>query len=193
MNLSLSSSESRTPAGADPLQLLREATQALHQRLDASLPLSRAGAGLGDYLEHLQVVRGWLAQLDPLLLQTGWASGYLESATEDLPADLAGERLPCGMPCPEVGPAFAWGLAYVVEGSQLGGLVLARRLRAAGVDHPLSYLQGRGAHTGAHWGNFLAALRAALVRPEDVAAACRGARWAFDDLLARFDQRGLLA
>ncbi len=181
------------PVGADPLQALRDATQALHQRLDASLPLSRAGAGVHEYLEHLQVVRGWLAQLDPLLLQTGWGCGYLERASAELPAHLATEALPCGTPCPDVGPAFAWGLAYVVEGSQLGGQVLARRMHAAGVPHPLAYLQGRGAGTGAHWGAFLAALRVALARPEDVVAACCGARWAFDDLLARFDQRGLLA
>jgi heme oxygenase len=192
--------------GVDPLQALRHATQPLHQRLDAALPLGRQGAGTADYLQHLQVLRGWLAALDPLLRQTGWGAGYLDAAAAELAlpsppsvlsplAALAAHEAATAIAIApaDAGVDFAWGAAYVVEGSQLGGQVLARRLREAGVEHPLAYLQGRGERTGAHWRNFVAALRAALAQPAATAAACRGACWAFDDLLVRFRARGLVA
>lgn len=204
MYFSLSSREFQL-SGVDALEALRNATQPLHQRLDASLPLGRDGAGEADYLQHLQVLRGWLTALDPWLRQTGWGAGYLQAATAELlplplpfrlpPASSAapaGEDGTTAVPA-EAGTAFAWGVAYVVEGSQLGGQVLARRLRAAGVEHPLAYLHGRGEHTGAHWRDFVAALRAALAPAGAPVAACGGACWAFDDLLARFRARGLVA
>lgn len=198
VHFSLSPREFQRLASVDPLQALRDATQPAHQRLDAALPLGRDGASAADYLQHLQVLCGWLNALDPVLRLTGWGSGYLAMAALELPPASPEEPPAPEIPAPETpaaeaGLAFAWGVAYVVEGSQLGGQVLVRRLRHAGVDHPLAYLQGRGAETGAHWRDFLTALRAALARPDEIAAACRGASWAFDDLLARFRARGVVA
>jgi heme oxygenase len=80
----------------------------------------------------------------------------------------------------------------VVEGSQLGGRVLLRRLRDVGVPHSLRYLEGRGAASGSHWTEFLTALREALASPQAIACACDGARWAFDILLTRYRRLGLL-
>ena len=49
--------------------------------------------------------------------------------------------------------------------------------------HPLQYLQGAGARTGAHWRGFLEALRGALNTPARVQTACDGAVLAFEQLL----------
>ena len=175
----------------DPVLALRQATQSLHRLLDEQLPLARPGAGLPDYLNHVRVLRGWLLALTPLLQPSGWGLGYLQALDADLPA-ADGQTAPAAAVLPRHDPAFALGVAYVVEGSQLGGQVLLRRLRQAGVDDELRYLQGRGEAIGPHWRAFLQLLRARLIRAEDIASACRGACWAFEDLLARFRQSGLL-
>lgn len=182
-------------AAGDPVQALRSATQALHARLDSQLPLAQpadATQSLHHYHEHLRVLHGWLSDLTPLLQRAGWGQGLLEPLRADLAdAGLAGAPAGRASPPPD-SAAAAWGVAYVVEGSQLGGRVLHQRLRRAGVAAPLRYLQGRGAATGAHWNSFLQALRAALLAPADVAAASAAACWAFEDLLGRFRQEELI-
>lgn len=175
------------------MQALRSATGALHAQLDSQLPLAQpadATQSLRHYHDHLRVLHGWLSDLAPLLARAGAGQGLLEPLRADLAdAGLAGE--PAGQARPPMdSEAAAWGVAYVVEGSQLGGRVLHQRLRRAGVRAPLRYLEGRGAGTGAHWQGFLQALRAALVQPADVAAAGDAACWAFEDLLARFRRGG---
>lgn len=180
-------------AAGDPVQALRSATQALHAQLDSQLPLAQpadATESLHRYHVHLRVLHGWLSDLTPLLQRAGWGLGLLEPLRADLAdAGLTGD--PAGQARPPVETeAAAWGLAYVVEGSQLGGRVLHQRLRSAGVAAPLRYLEGRGAATAAHWKDFLQALRATLVQPADRAAASAAACWAFEDLLARFRRGG---
>ena len=83
----------------------------------------------------------------------------------------------------DVRDARAWGVAYVIEGSRLGGQVLYRRLAEPLAPHPLRYLQGAGGQTGARWRAFLESLRAALDTPARIQAACDGAAWAFERLL----------
>lgn len=178
------------------MQALRDATQALHARLDSQLPLAQpadASESLRRYHDHLRVLHGWLSDLTPLLGGTGAGQDLLAPLRADLAdAGLAGE--PAGLARPPAHTAAAaWGLAYVVEGSQLGGRVLYQRLRRAGVAAPLRYLEGRGSGTGAHWNAFLQALRAALARPADASAASAAACWAFEDLLARFRRHGWAA
>lgn len=79
--------------------------------------------------------------------------------------------------------AYLWGVCYVVEGSQLGGAVLYKRLAARLAPHPLDYLRGNGS-PGPRWQQFLAALRANVVEPAQIEDACAGARDAFDRLIA---------
>ncbi len=153
--------------------------------------LPDAAEALSRYHQHLRVLQGWLQTLAPLLQAAGWGQALLPALQADLAAtgpDTAAVAAP-----PAHDWAFAWGAAYVAEGSQLGGRVLLQRLRQAGVLAPLRYLEGRGAATGAHWSGFLQGARAALASPADTARACEGACWAFDDLLARFRRQGLLA
>lgn len=79
--------------------------------------------------------------------------------------------------------AYRWGVCYVVEGSQLGGAVLYKRLASRLAPHPLEYLRGNGS-PGPRWQQFLAALRANVVEPAQIEDACAGARDAFDRLIA---------
>lgn len=193
------------PGTADPLTALRRATQTRHARLDAHMPLAQPDASLRDYALHAQALSGWLAALAPELqaLQSQ-APGFTfddPARLAALQADLRDTGLPLAPPAPSAATqqalrqarpaapdrhaAFRWGLAYVVEGSQLGGQVLHRRLAPRLAPHPLRYLQGSGGSgAGVRWREFVERLRGefAAVPPEAMEAACAGACAAFDGL-----------
>jgi len=89
--------------------------------------------------------------------------------------ELGAPLPPPGDFAPLADDAECWGAAYVVEGSRLGGALLARRV-AAGL--PRSYLaaaQAKGA-----WATFVGAMDAALGSTERVAAATGAARRTFN-------------
>jgi heme oxygenase len=182
----------------DVLGALRRATAERHDILDRAMPLAAAAPSLADYGAHLALLHTWLAPIE------AWLAGYHDgpqdagrlarsSRTAIIEADLADPAMPCRRPLPalaashwppDAGAAYRWGVCYVVEGSQLGGAVLFKRLRGALAPHPLTYLGGDGAAVGARWQQFLGQLRADVTAPCAVADACAGACDAFDSLLA---------
>lgn len=186
-----------TARESDVLAALRQATAARHERLDSGLPLSSPDATLADYAAHLQLLRAWLAPLQ------GWLAGFDDGpqGPSGLPAaphlalieaDLADPALagqtspaPAAAGWPQgASAAYRWGVAYVVEGSQLGGAVLYKRLAGQLAPHPLRYLRGAGeAGPGPRWRAFMQALRAEVRGEEAVAEACAGACDAFDRIL----------
>ena len=186
----------------DPIHALRDATRQLHAQLDRGLPLAQARATLADYARHLVVLRDWQQALAPWLSRTGRDVSSLELIARDL-ADCP----PCiggiggsadAMEPVDLTPvhraddgslAFCWGMAYVLEGSRLGGQVLSRRLQARLAPHPLRYLGERGAD-GASWGDTLKALREALATADARRAGCAGAVAAFQTRLLRFEELG---
>jgi heme oxygenase len=182
------------PSGAvDARTALRRATQHLHAEVDASLPLSQPDLTLSDYRAHLRLLLDWTGRLRSLPVDTHLIDTQaLALATDLRECDrlLGAETL---TPWPDAGPdvsvrepvgAFGWGVAYVVEGSQLGGQVMYRRLLETLAPHPLEFLHGAGRGTGANWKAFVAQLDAQLSTPEQVRAACEGAVEAFAMLLA---------
>ena len=188
--------------GADALAALREATHALHSRLDGGLPIAQSGTTADDYLQHVAIIGDWLADIDRLDMSAGaWPAGWQAAQagrqsriSQDLGAPArTGAASPgeTGLPAGPLPSAFAWGVAYVVEGSQLGGSMLYRRLHERLAPQTLHYLAGDG--TTGRWPRFTAALRSALATPGEIDDACSGARWAFVNLGARFRHFGALA
>lgn len=181
------------PIPSDVLAALREATVQRHAQLDHAMPLAVPAPTLEHYHRHLQLLQAWLAPMhrwqsaftdgpqDPALWQ---ADDALDRIAADLRhSDVAALARQCRWPWPpQAGAAYRWGVAYVTEGSRLGGAVLHRRLAAHLAPLPLHYL---GAPPpGPRWQRFLAALRSATATPEQRLEACAGARDAFDALLA---------
>ena len=182
-------------ASPDALAALRTATASRHERLDSGLPLSAPAPSLLDYATHLAMVRGWLLPLQ------AWLEGYADGPQADpglpptarlalIEADLREPGMPSvrQVPAAPAWPAHAslayrWGVAYVIEGSQLGGAVLYGRLAERFAPHPLRYLRGEAGGPGARWRAFMLALRAAVRTPEEIADACAGACAAFDSIL----------
>lgn len=179
----------------DALAALRSATASRHERLDSGLPLSASEPSLDDYAAHLRMVRDWLAPLDTWL--AGFADGpQAEPGLPPLPrlaliqADLAEPGMPDVAPLapaaawpPDASAAYRWGVAYVIEGSQLGGAVLYRHLAQRLAPHPLRYLRGAEAGPGPRWRDFMEALRSRVTTPQEIADACAGACAAFDAIL----------
>jgi heme oxygenase len=196
----------RAEAGnADPLAALRTATASRHEVLDRSMPLAMPEPTLLHYRDHLRLLHAWLAPLERWLgtfndgPQGVDAPAKLERAAL-IAADLADPSIPAATPTattavpaaldgrvqpwPERGsPAYRWGVCYVIEGSQLGGVVLHRMHAQRLAPHPLRYLNGDGAPPGPRWQRFIAALRVAVRTPAEIAQACEGACDAFDALL----------
>ncbi|ABM33544.1 heme oxygenase [Paracidovorax citrulli] len=191
---------------ADCLGALRDATRTRHERLDAALPIARPGATLDDYIRHASALAAWLQALSPLLrvLDDGASAWPLDdparrNALRDDLTDAAAAPSPCAAPgagaaidaafaaFPGRHAAVAWGMAYVVEGSQLGGQWLYRRLARPLAPHPLRYLQGSGARTAERWKDFTARLARNVRTPSDIEAACAGACAAFDALQRQYD------
>ncbi len=179
----------------DVLAALRTATASRHERLDSGLPLSAPLPSLEDYAAHLRMVRDWLAPLER------WLAGFDDGPQREptlpptarlalIDADLAEPGMLDAAPRPaadwplEASAAYRWGVAYVIEGSQLGGAVLYANLAGPLAPHPLRYLRGDAAGPGPRWRAFMLALRAHVTSPEEIAEACAGACAAFDAILA---------
>jgi heme oxygenase len=189
---------------------LRTATGPLHAQLDGNLPIGRPEAVLADYIFHLQTLRPWLVQSQAILRATqaaglGAAADRIDARLAKIDADLADAGQPAvateeeaapGASGPAPGlraeaPGYGWGRAYVVEGSELGGRVLFKRLHARLAPHPLRYLGGDSlASPHASWQAFSAELEAYLATPARRLDAERGAVAAFSELLDSFSLTG---
>jgi len=176
----------------DVLTALRQSTAQRHAELDSRTPLAAEAPDLRAYHDHLQLLEAWLEPIQQWMDGAGTQPALPRRDHLSLiRADLAHPSL-AGMPdrvrakdlhwSPQEGAAYRWGVSYVIEGSQLGGAVLYKRLAQRLAPHPLDYLRGEGS-PGPRWQQFLAALRGAVTTPEQIDAACRGARQAFDSLI----------
>lgn len=193
MSLPPSTLSTDTP---DVLAALRAATGSRHALIDSAMSLSADAPTLRDYRLHVQLVAAWLAPLEQ------WLANFDDGPQRALPfvarmplieRDLAEPSLPIEhivdeplerATLPDASDAaFRWGVCYVIEGSQLGGTVLYRRLSETLAPHPLRYLSGDGVPPGPRWKRFIDAMRVQIVTPHDIARACEGAKAAFDRLL----------
>lgn len=191
------------------LEQLRQATAGRHARLDQALPLALDRADLADYRDHLLLIRAWLAPREDWL--AGFDDGPQDAALLPHPRraalidrDLADAAFMVLPPPPAVfaqdlppftgksGAAFRWGLCYVIEGSQLGGAVLLKKLSLRLAPHPLHYLRGEPGGPGRRWQTFVTALVAGLHTSAARDEACEGACEAFDALTALAASTGLL-
>jgi heme oxygenase len=181
----------------DVLTALRAATAERHAELDTRTPLAAEAPDLRAYRDHLRLLEAWLVAIQPAPVDGLPSRDYLSliradlahPALDGLPAAPALSAEPWGQ---QDDAAYRWGVAYVVEGSQLGGAVLYKRLAERLAPHPLGYLRGEGS-PGPRWQQFLAGLRAAVVTPAQIDQACQGARQAFDSLIGLLNKSSVAA
>ena len=177
------------------LSELRAATSAKHAHLDAQLGLLEREVTRERYEAFL---RGSLLALEPLEAALG-AFYVAESARSSLiRADLA--ELGSSLSNLREGRfqienlAQAYGARYVVEGSALGGAVLARTFqKALGPSAgSMRYLTMHGDRLAEHWRAFMIELEGwgKVITPEMRSEACGTARAVFDLYEAAFEAAG---
>ncbi len=178
---------------------LRRATAARHAEVEAVLGLD-APIDLATYARMLGAFDAFLSWWEPNLQQAlpepmrPWFARRCRGAMlrRDLCA-LSQARMPS-----RVSDGFALrdfsaalGSLYVLEGSALGGQVIAREMyRQHGLDcgNGAAYFNGWGARTGPMWTEFKAILEHHDAQGVDRQAACDGAIGTFDALIATFTQ-----
>lgn len=181
--------------------LLRAATAAAHARIEANPVLSRLLAddlSRDEYAAILARLHGHHAPAEAAI--AAWAATAALPAglhldrrldrTGRLAADLAAlgvspHVLPRAVVPRPGNDAEAWGLLYVLEGSVLGGQVIARQLQrrlAIGPASGAGFFAPPGA--GARWRSFRALLEASALPATDVAGAANAAFARLDEWMA---------
>ncbi|HEX8447148.1 MAG TPA: biliverdin-producing heme oxygenase, partial [Sphingomonas sp.] len=174
---------------------LRDATAACHARVDAAygrFDLADRRSYAAFLTAHARVLPPLEAMLDAAALWPEWVA-----RAPFLIRDLAafGIPRPPAMTLPAIPamstPAERWGLLYVLEGSRLGGAMLARQVPG---DWPTAYLAA--AHQGGSWARFGDAIEAAGADADPawgqavLAGAERG--FALFEQAARIEENGVV-
>ncbi|MCW1431460.1 biliverdin-producing heme oxygenase [Novosphingobium sp. JCM 18896] len=152
---------------------LRAATRVDHEQVDAAYGRFALDTrdGYRDFLTaHARILPLAERLIDPGALVEGW-HGRTQALHDDLAA-LGGEAPPELDFALPPGAAARWGALYVIEGSRLGGAVLARSVPEG---LPAAYLGAR--HGSGGWRDLLARLETAI--GDEYAKAEAGAKAMF--------------
>ncbi len=178
---------------SDLLTSIREETAGLHRDLERVSRLAVPKPDLDDYGRFLLAMRRFLAVVEPALPAYPAWRPFEPSLVDRIDRDLEalGIHAPQRSPGPGLEPsvtppasaAEAWGVAYVLEGSRLGGTALAHILRECYGDVPTGYLHSE--QDEGRWASFRRRLRdhgpnpanpVDLADPADPADRCESER-----------------
>ncbi|MEZ5964552.1 MAG: biliverdin-producing heme oxygenase [Planctomycetota bacterium] len=180
-------------SGGVVAELLRRSTEAAHRHLEHGLAVSGKTPSDATVRTYLAALYGWLAPVENALWSASWpeemAAPMRACKVEWLAADLRGagvepRDLPrCNEALPVATPGARYGLAYVVEGSMLGGRVLAARLAERASTFAASrFLRGYAEATSSSWRAFRALLDVEVAASDRLIDARRSAVSAFASL-----------
>ncbi|MDP4026407.1 biliverdin-producing heme oxygenase [Methylobacterium sp. NEAU 140] len=144
---------------------LRAATGPAHAALERDLDWQARVATLLGYRALLARLHGFHAAWEPAIGGALGDPAFLDPRRRlgALVADLAAlglspggiAALPAARPIRLPDPAAATGALYVLEGSTLGGRLIARHIAALhGADAPCAYYRAHGSGSGAMWAAF---------------------------------------
>jgi heme oxygenase (biliverdin-IX-beta and delta-forming) len=186
------------------LQILRTATGALHSELENGLLIARPHAGLSEYLDYVRALYGWMLPVEKRLWQAEWPSemnareraqkcSWME---QDFRFAGTGQAMIAALPTCTFSPKLESmpqrvGLAYVIEGSQLGTQVLRKALAPHLKGWSPRWLQGYGALTSTRWKTFITCAEAQLDTASARAVAADAACDAFRSLTEWFKAQGV--
>ena len=187
-----------------PLALIREVTRPAHEELEARLHISRPDVDSEAFQLYLRSMYGWLAPVESILWdESRWPDDFDVTARNVKAGWLEEDLVAAGgqQGLPEVASAAPWltenasfperlGSAYVIEGAQLGGQVLRRRLEGKVAPWPSRWLLGYGDQTGTMWRAFVEGLKRALVPERDANEAAKAAAAAFSHLTDWLEHTG---
>ncbi|MVN77935.1 hypothetical protein GO988_16520 [Hymenobacter sp. HMF4947] len=177
------------------LQALRAETRPAHDLLEQNHFNQSLAAGTLSYAataHFLAKMYGFLVPYEARLRQQNLGPEWEAEARQRAHLILEDLQVPASALalCPIMPPLASWpqllGAMYVLEGSTLGGQVIARQLAKA--DIPLrTYFGGYGAQTGPRWKAFCQLLAAAAT-PANQAEIVQSASLTFQQLSAWLNQ-----
>lgn len=161
------------------LDTLREDTRALHLQIESVTGFDSPDLTLTRYVSLIGRLHGIVKPLEERLGASLRDEGFFgpRRKTAHLRRDLAhfgidADRLPVAKRLPSVEGPAAYGAMYVLEGSTLGGAVIARLLeRRLGLtpETGASYMRAYGPAVGPMWQAFRERVRAASAPTTDAA------------------------
>lgn len=191
--------------GRQPLRALKDHTQDLHLAAERYVHILSADATVDDYARYLTAMRGFHAPIEDLFARDAAleAAGFAAASRRKRP--LLDRDLSVLSPCAAATASCSalptaqtlagrLGIAYVVEGSTLGGKFILARLPpalAALRGTATAFLEGYGPETGERWRGFGAIVEREIDTTAAEAEAIAGARDTFSrliDWLGRFEQ-----
>ena len=188
----------------DALNALRDATKDVHVQLENHLTINRPDAGKAEFHGWAKAMYGWLSSFEDKLWSAHWPESVMAARRNGkakwLETDLRalGETDASLAALPKADAhlhlqteAKRFGVAYVLEGSTLGGQVLLRKLAPHIAPSKGVYLFSYGEETGPLWRQFSQSLGESLASPLDVEHAISAARHTFTSLAEWFTTRGI--
>lgn len=182
-------------AHASALNEMRIATRDLHDSLEKTLIVTLPRAGRTEYVAYIAALWGWIAPFEEGLWAADWPDemtaahrgGKRRWIESDLHAAQLDQAAILGIPVSPFMPALGslperFGLAYVLEGAQLGTQVLRKRLAPSLGGWSPRWLQGYGPDTSTYWRIFVECAERHLDTPQSRQTAALAARRAFEDL-----------
>ena len=152
------------------LELLRERTGALHERVERSTDLLSRCRGVATYRKCLGQMLGFYRPFEEALAGFDWSSLSLDYSERRKAAWLRADLRALGMPVCEINDlpdcqnlprpmslAGAIGCLYVLEGATLGGQIISRHVHqqlSVGEDNGGSFFCAYGTRLGPMWKAF---------------------------------------
>ena len=173
-------------------QSLRDATRSLHDRVEAAVDLPSRAGNVDAYAGLLRAMLGLFAPIEDRLTSLPWGQTDLDIArhrrADLLRADLRalGDDPTRVRSCPNVPSpetlAAGFGSLYVLEGSALGGQIIAREAAASlGLGPETTrFFRSEGRDVGRTWRAFGAALDAYVTTPDRLDEATQAAAQTFE-------------
>ena len=171
------------PPPATAAEALRAGTADLHAAVERHIDLTRLTEDRGRYAELLRYFLSAVGPVEAALRDAGHAAAAGDAALLEADLRRLGHATPPATGAFELpaGPAAAWGAAYVLEGSSLGGQIIARTVheRLGLTPETGTAYFSRGAARRAAWPRFKGRLNAGVRAPAEVGAAVAAARLVF--------------
>lgn len=174
---------------------MRRATHSIHEQLEKHLPVAAPGAGKTEYVEYLQDLWGWIQPFEEALWRAPWPPemqaerragklAWIESDLRDAGFDDAMiASIPVAPFKPDLGSLPArFGLAYVIEGAQLGTRVLSKTLGPRLAPWYPRWLRGYGDENAYRWRAFMESAERSIATEESRKLAAAAAEASFASL-----------
>lgn len=180
------------------LTRLKAETHALHMELEQALPLGRPGLTLPQYGAVLETFAAVVFPLEERLRQLAWNDAFEVEArwrSEALLQDLSSLELKLPAPASQfqtLTPLQGMGALYVLEGSRLGGAIIARDLARLGLNatHGAAFFSP-SAHLAPDWKRFKEALTREVTEDEETEVVS-GAQLTYQAFLSAWREKSKL-